>query len=246
MKDNFSLQSDKYAEFRPKYPVAFFEYLDSICVHRKYAWDCGTGNGQVGYELTKIFDYVFATDISQAQLDNALKTDNIEYSLQAAEKTNFDNQVFDFIIAAQAIHWFDFDKFYSEVYRTAKKHAIFCVVGYGKIKVSPPIDTLINHFYTMIIGQYWDKERQYIDQNYATIPFPFHEIPAPEFENIQYWSLAHLIGYLNTWSAVKHFIRHNNYNPVLKLEMEIQHYWKNNEIKKVTFPILLRIGKINR
>lgn len=40
---------------------------------QKNSWDCGTGNGQVACELAKIFENVFATDISQAQIDNAIK-----------------------------------------------------------------------------------------------------------------------------------------------------------------------------
>jgi len=79
MKDNFSTGSDKYAQYRPTYPVDFFEYLKSIVPVREKAWDCGTGNGQVAYELAKIFDKVFATDISQAQIDNAQHAGNITY-----------------------------------------------------------------------------------------------------------------------------------------------------------------------
>jgi methylase of polypeptide subunit release factors len=77
MKDNFSSQSDKYAKYRPTYPLAFFGYLNSIVLSKQNAWDCGTGNGQVAYELAKIFNNVFATDVSQSQIDNALRTDNI-------------------------------------------------------------------------------------------------------------------------------------------------------------------------
>lgn len=244
MKDNFSSQSDKYAKFRPHYPVAFFEYLNTIIPNTKNAWDCGTGNGQIAFALSSIFDNVFATDISQSQIDNASQAKNIQYSVQPAEKTDFDNHFFDLIVVAQAIHWFDFDKFYAEVNRTAKKDATLCIVGYGNVKVSPKIDAIVTEFYTNIIGPYWDKERRYIDENYNTIPFPFEEIETPYFENIHQWSLNHFIGYINTWSAVKHYIKENKYNPVERLEINLKAHWKENEIKKVTFPVLLRIARI--
>ena len=77
MKDNFSAGSDKYAKYRPTYPAEFFEYLKSIVPARKSVWDCGTGNGQVAFKLAGIFDHVFATDISQAQIDNARQAGNI-------------------------------------------------------------------------------------------------------------------------------------------------------------------------
>jgi ubiquinone/menaquinone biosynthesis C-methylase UbiE len=246
MKDNFSTQSNKYAKYRPAYPSDLFEYLNSIVQNKQSAWDCGTGNGQIAYELAKNFDNVFATDISQSQIDNALQADNIFYSVQSAEKTNFDNQIFDLIVVAQAIHWFDFGQFYTEVRRTAKENALLCVVGYGNLQIAEQIDSLIADFYENVIGKYWDKERKCIEENYKTIPFPFNEIPTPNFVNTQHWTLEHLIGYLNTWSAVKHFIRQNKYNPIDQLQSEIEQLWDGEQTKQVRFPLLLRIGQITK
>ncbi|MBK6265379.1 class I SAM-dependent methyltransferase [Marivirga sp. S37H4] len=244
MKDNFSSQSDKYMKFRPTYPLDFFNYLNSVVTNKQNAWDCGTGNGQIAFELAKTFNNVFATDISQTQIDNALQANNIKYSVQPAEKTNFDNQKFDLTVVAQAVHWFDFEKFYKEVKRTSKTNALLCIVGYGRIEISSQIDDIIKDFYTNVIGKYWDKERKYIDENYETIPFPFEEIQSPKFENKHQWTLEHLIGYLNTWSAVKHFIKKNGYNPIDELEGKLKQQWNSERIKEVNFPILLRIGKI--
>ena len=246
MKDNFSTQSDKYAKYRPAYPSDLFEYLSSNVQNKQNAWDCGTGNGQIACELAKTFDNVFATDISQSQIDNALQTGNIFYSVQPAEKTTFDSELFDLIVVAQAIHWFDFDKFYAEVRRTAKNNALLCVTGYGRLEISEKIDNVIADFYDNVIGKYWDKERKYIDENYKTIPFPFDEIQVPDFVNTQHWTLEHLIGYLNTWSAVKHFIRQNGFNPVDNLQSEIEKLWGSEQTKQIHFPLLLRAGRTGR
>lgn len=245
MKDNFSTQSDKYAKYRPTYPSDLFDFINSTVQNKQNAWDCGTGNGQIAYELAKTFDNVFATDISQSQVGNALQAYNISYSVQPAEKTNFNNDLFDLIVVAQAIHWFDFDQFYAEVKRTAKVNAFLCVVGYGRLEISEQIDSVIADFYDNVIGRYWDKERRFIDESYKTIPFPFNEIRSPNFVNTQQWTLEHLIGYLNTWSAVKHFIKQNNYNPIDKLQSDISQHWGNEQTKLVNFPLLLRIGQIS-
>ncbi|MBK7850764.1 MAG: methyltransferase domain-containing protein [Bacteroidetes bacterium] len=245
MKDNFSIQSDNYAKYRPAYPTEFYDYLYSLIPASHVAWDCGTGNGQVAFELAKKFDHVFASDLSESQIKNALQSKNIVYSIQAAEQTFFEKDQFDLIIVAQAIHWFDFDKFYSEVRRTGNSNAILCVLGYGKIEISEEMDRVINYFYRNVIGSYWDKERKYIDENYKTIPFPFQEYTAPDFVNKIQWSLDHLIGYLNTWSAVKHFISKNNYNPLDALMKEIEILWGDSKEREVRFPLLLRIGKIH-
>jgi len=246
MKDNFSTQSEQYAQYRPNYPSALFDFLNANIKHTHQAWDCGTGNGQVAYALAKNFDKVFATDISPQQIAQALQAENIVYSVQAAEKTCFEKEMFDLIVVAQAIHWFDFEKFYAEVRRSAKAEALLCVVGYGRLQISPAIDALIDDFYYNVLGAYWDVERRYIDENYQSIPFPFAEIQVPAFVNVQHWNLTHLMGYLSTWSAVKHFIKKNNFDPTEKLKKALSILWgEASSTKPITFPILCRLGKIH-
>jgi hypothetical protein len=54
-----------------------------------------------------------------------------------------------------------------------------------------------------------------------------------------------LIGYISTWSAVKHFTSQNGHNPVDKLKNEIEQYWDKEQIREVRFPLLLRVGQIS-
>jgi hypothetical protein len=74
-------------------------------------------------------------------------------------------------------------------------------------------------------------------------PFPFKEIQMPRFSNTYAWTMEHLIGYLNTWSAVKHFTKQNGTNPVDDLRKEIAAVWMQDEIE-VSFPLLLRVGRV--
>lgn len=245
MKDNFSIHSDRYAKYRPSYPEALFAYLDTLVPEKRNAWDCGTGNGQVAFELAKRFERVFATDISASQIEHAQQADNIVYSVQPAEKTGFDDRQFDLITVAQAIHWFDFDAFYAEVRRTARENALLCVIGYGNVRVSDAIDRVVGELYDGVLHGYWDPERRYIDERYATIPFPFEELRAPRFVSEQQWTAEHFIGYLNTWSAVKHFIERNERNPVNTVQSEIHRYWGDGT-RTVRFPLLLRMGRVEQ
>jgi len=245
MKDNFSTQSDKYQKFRPGYPADLYNYLISLTREKKIAWDCGTGNGQVAKELAKYFDKVYATDISQSQLDQAEKAGNIFYEVAPAERTTFPPEIFDLITVAQAIHWFNFELFYKEVKRTIKPGGILAVIGYGLFQSEEKLDAVIHHFYNNIIGPYWDKERKYIDENYQTIPFPFEEITPPRFENQFNWTFPQLTGYLETWSAVKHYIKKNNSNPLDLVLTDLQKAWgKGEEVRKIRMPILLRVGRL--
>lgn len=242
MKDNFSSQAEDYSRYRPKYPAGVYEFLRSRLKGFEKAWDCGTGNGQVAVELSSFFTNVEATDISLNQLKNAEKRDNIHYSVQPAERTSFPAQNFDLIITAQAIHWFRFEDFYAEVKRCLKPQGLLAVLGYGLFSSNPETNRIIAHFYNDIIGPFWDKERRYLEDEYKTIPFPFRELETPQFNQQYEWTISQLLGYLRTWSAVKHFEKRKNVDPVAIIEEDLtKAFGKKNE---VSFPILFRLGKL--
>jgi SAM-dependent methyltransferase len=245
MKDNFSQQSDEYAQYRPVYPEAYFNFILSVTRERNTAWDCGTGNGQVAEQLSRYFEKVHATDISQQQISRSVPNNKIEYSVQPAEQTIFPDQCFDLIVVAQAIHWFDFDLFYNEAKRTLKKEGVISIVGYNRPMVSPEIDEIITYFYKDIVGPYWDAERKYVDERYHTIPFPFEEIDSPKTKIALEWNFEHLIGYLGTWSAVKHFIKDRGTNPLEKVYDQLKKAWGNMERRTVSFPLLLKTGRLS-
>lgn len=244
MRDSFSSRSDLYAKYRPLYPAELYKWLLSHVKEKKYAWDCGTGNAQVAAELSKYFEKVFASDISEQQLAEAIKRTNIEYSVQPAESSNFSNSQFDLITVAQAIHWFDFEKFYNEVRRTLKPDGTVAIIGYGLIKINPVLDAIIQHFYENIVGRYWDAERRYIDELYTTIPFPFKERAAPVFAIVDDWTFDHLLGYFSTWSAVKNYIKHRNEDPIPLISDKLRSAWGNERLIKISFSILLRVGTL--
>lgn len=243
MKDNFSKQATDYSKYRPQYPDKMIDYMISFVKNKTVALDVATGNGQVAHKLSAFFDKVYATDISQKQLDNAIQLENVIYSKESAENTTFENRKFDLITVAQAIHWFDFDVFYKEIYRILNPDGIFVIMGYGLFFTNTDSDKILNNFYYNIVGPYWDAERKYLDENYETIPFPFEEIPSKKFENQFIWTFEILIGYLNTWSSVQHYISKNNQNPIDIIYDDLKISWEKSD-QKVTFPLLLRIGKL--
>jgi ubiquinone/menaquinone biosynthesis C-methylase UbiE len=243
MKDNFSKQSDLYSRFRPGYPRQLFDFLLPLVPVKKNAWDCGTGNGQVAVKLSSYFNKVYATDLSSAQIQNAYKKPNIFYSVENAEETLFPDNNFDLITVAQAIHWFEFKKFYGEAKRTLKPGGVIAVAGYDVFRINKKTNLLIDKFYRDTTGPYWDKERKYVEDHYLTIPFPFKEITTPGFSMNYNWEFEQVIGYLNTWSAVQHYTRKNNENPVEKFSEELKKAWGNVLKRKVTFPIFMRTGR---
>ena len=115
--------------------------------------------------------------MSADQIANARSAPNIRYGIGRAEATSFSDESFDLVCAAQAVHWFDFGRLYREVYRVLRPDGIFAVAGYSLCSIGPALDPVLLHFYTAVVGPYWDAERRYVDDRYRTIPFPFLEIP---------------------------------------------------------------------
>lgn len=244
MKDNFSGHSSDYARYRPTYPDELFHFLYEHLDSYEAAWDCGTGNGQVAVKLAAQFKQVYATDLSKNQLAQAPAHPNITYRVERAEEAAFDDHSMDLITVAQAIHWFDFDVFYAVVNRVLKPGGLLAVLGYTLLTVDDAVDVVIHQIYEDILGdEYWDPERKYIEERYQTIPFPLTDVEVPKFTQSLTWSYDQLLGYLNTWSAVKHYIHRQGANPVDSLEPDLRRAWGTDDRKVVYFPILLRVGR---
>lgn len=242
VKDNFSKQSDLYAKYRPHYPAILYNYLFDNTSGFDAAWDCGTGNGQVAFQLAKRFKKVYATDISAKQLDNAIKAPNIQYMQAPAEKTVIPEACIDLITVAQALHWFEIESFYKEVVRVAKPGATLAYWGYNLLAVNDIIDPILKDFHDNVVGEYWDPERKILTNKYADINLPLINPHQTYFQYTVQWAPEHLKGYLESWSAVQHYIRKKNANPVDNLISQIKKHWTDNQT--VTFPVFLIAGKL--
>lgn len=241
MKDLFSEHSELYQQARPTYPQTLVNSLIKQLNGFACAWDCGAGSGQLTQLIAPYFQQVVATDLSQNQLDQAPALPNVRYLQQAAEQTSFADQSFDLITVAQAIHWFNFEKFYAEVKRTLKPGGIFAVIGYGLLTLDDKdLNERVERLYFETLNGFWDAERRYIDERYQTIPFPFEEIAMPQFQIELGWTGLQLWDYLNTWSAVKHYQDQQHVSPLASLQdiLQIQ------QPIRIRFPILLRVGRL--
>jgi ubiquinone/menaquinone biosynthesis C-methylase UbiE len=247
-KDLFSAHAAEYAKYRPTYPISCIEYIASLAEERECALDCATGNGQAALLLTNFFKKVNATDLSQQQIDSAIPHPRIIYSVSPAESTPFADNTFDAITIAQAYHWVNHKAFAEEAKRIAKNNAAVAVIGYNLFSSSnKEVSNLIHDFYHNVTDPYWEPERKYVEQLYQGAPFFFNELPVDKIFNMQtHWSIDHVQGYINTWSAIKKFIKQNGFNPVDELMQQVKKIWGPDEFLEFYFPLGLRIGRIKK
>ncbi|XP_028993260.1 putative methyltransferase DDB_G0268948 [Betta splendens] len=97
------------------------------------ALDVGCGSGQGSVLLAKHFTSVVATDVSRAQLEEALlhaNRPNITYKQCAAEELPLDDGSVDLVAAMSAFHWFDRPRFLREAHRVLKPRGCLALLNY--------------------------------------------------------------------------------------------------------------------
>ncbi|XP_042368776.1 putative methyltransferase DDB_G0268948 [Plectropomus leopardus] len=121
------------------------------------AVDVGCGSGQGTIPLASHFTRVVGTDISLAQLEMALSSDNpsnVSYRESPAEELPFGSGEVDLLTAMTAAHWFDRKKFLVEADRVLRPGGCLALLSYTKEveleygNVSNTLNRICEEYYT--------------------------------------------------------------------------------------------------
>lgn len=241
--DHFSGHAADYARFRPGYPEALFDWIAANTTGHDLAWDCGCGNGQASVPLAARYSRVAATDFSAEQIAQAAAHPRIDFRVAPAEGSGLPDGCADVVTIAQALHWFDFERFYAEVRRVAKPGALIVAWSYQLLRAEPAIDAVLADFYDGCLGPYWPPERKWVDLAYAGMPFPFADVATPPFEIRLQWSLADLLAYLGTWSATRRYVKAKGIDPMPALGDALTPLWGEGT-REIVWPIAIKAGRI--
>jgi len=219
----FNSHSEIYKKFRPVYPQALYDKLESFCrTHGgtfESAVDAACGTGQATVPLSRMFQSVVAVDSSQGQLSQGFKdASNVHFHCLCVEeirqKQIIPDRSVDAIVVAQALHWFDTDSFYQDAHALLKPgKGVLAIWGYAlnTMQTNEATD-VVKWFHTDMLGPFWDDRRKILDGGYASCPPPsslFHPIErvpdcAIEWRGV---SLDNYINYLQTWSSYQTYLR---------------------------------------
>ncbi len=243
-KDHFSGHAADYRAFRPRYPRELFAFVASLAPGRELAWDCCTGSGQAAVSLGEHFDRVFATDASAEQINNAERHPKVEYAVAPAEKCPLPDASVDLVMVAQALHWFDHDRFYAEVRRVCKPGGVLAATCYYLPSVNAEVDPVLRRWEDFI-RPYWTPERVWVDDGYRSIPFPFAELPSPRMELTVPVTLAEFVGYLGTWSATRQYVKQHGSNPLEPFTTEFVAVWGDpSTVRTLSWELAMRLGRV--
>lgn len=225
--DLFGGHAQLYAAARPSYPQALYDYLVSLCSATNSVWDCATGSGQAARPLSKLFKNVYATDVSDKQIATADGDKNIHYSVQASEATDFESGSFDLITVAQALHWFDYSRFWDEVDRVLKPQGVFAAWSYDWTKIDFDVDFLLKENYFEPLESYWNPKVKIAWGGYQSdeVQLPYEEIQTPDFTIELNWTLDQVFNYFLSWSATQAYIKEHGQDLLLNAKQQVQKVW---------------------
>lgn len=239
----FSPQSNKYVEFRPEYPASFIERIANLTQGKNLAWDCGTGNGQCARRLKNYFNQVIATDLSADQLSHATPLSGVRFHQSPAESCPTPDSSVDLVTVACAIHWFDRDRFYSEVRRVLKKEGAIAVWTYFMPQVDSGLDPIIRRYYIDLLAPYYPPQTLLYRNEYRDLDFPFRELKIAPEPIVESWSGDKLLGFMGTWSARMSCLQKGDPDPLALIYPELREAWGNlASEKKVRIPLYARVG----
>lgn len=164
--------------------------------------EVAAGSGQATRDLARVFPGTVATDASHAQL---LRGDpGVDRIVAAAEALPFRDGTFDLVVAAQALHWFRFDRFFPEVERVVRPEGHFAAWTYRFPDFEGEMGSHFRALAYETLSAHWPAERRHVETGYATIPFPagWARIPTPSLDIAVPMAVDDFVGYVRTWSAV--------------------------------------------
>lgn len=240
----FSGVAGGYAAFRPTYPPELTEYLGGLPQQRLVAWDVGCGSGQLSIPLAQHFKQVIATDASPEQVAKAPSHERVRYGVAPAEVSGITADTVDLVVAAQSAHWFDLPRFYHEARRVGRPGSIIALISYGNLEMDGFLHDLIRVFTFATLKEHWPAERNFVNDGYASLPFPFEERQPPALAIVKDLTRDALLGYIHTWSSVTDLRRKGKADVLAKFEAQLKELWGEQKEREVRWPISMRVGNI--
>ena len=243
---SFGQQARIYAKGRPQYPAALYDWIALNSPGQNMVWDVGTGSGQAAISLADRFEQVYATDISQDQIDAAPKRANITYDVAPAQSSGLEENSADAVTVATAVHWFADTAFWNEVGRVATTKALFCAWTYKLMTCGPDIhQDFLDPLYALI-DPYWARGNRICMEGYSreNLNCPFIAIETPEFDAGGVWSAEQIADFALSWSAHLRAREDGKADILENLRQSFLAKYKDQEIA-VSLPMSLLAAHIN-
>ena len=230
------------ADYLVTYPEAIYDFIFEQQGERNLAWDVHTGHGKVAHRLAQSFDEVVATEPTGRIISGARTAPNLHYSVGDGTQTDLRKESVNLITVAQAYHRLSLTPFFSEVKRVAIPGSQIAIWGFTLPKVGVEFDRIMNRLYKDTLGGYWGPEVVQLQHQYERLPFPFKNVKTVQKELSVYWSLADWTLFMESWSAVRHYVAQHRHSPIAPLESLLPRLWGTSDTRQVNFTFFVKLG----
>lgn len=254
-KDHFSGVAAAYAAARPAYPDALFGLLASLVPRGSTVWEPGCGSGQATRGLAAHFGHVHASDPSAQQLARhwaaEATTDlarRVTLAVHPGECSDLPDASVHLVAVAQALHWFDRERFFAQCERVLVPGGVLAAWGYPDFIAPQAMADAVAAF-RAAIEPHWPPERAQVDAHYRGYDWPFPvltapAVPAPALSLKVEWTLAHFLRYLSSLSASARCMAETGDDPVARHAPALAAAWgEAGDVRTVQWPLFLHLRR---
>lgn len=141
----FGHAAEEFERYRPEYPRELFERILAVVPenHRERAMDLGAGTGKATRALLPHFREVIAVEPDPGMAAK-LKEDLPAVTVHNITAEDFSQppSTVDLVTIANALHWMDAPRVFSNVHSWLRPHTIFAVFDRPLPKTTPDIDAI--------------------------------------------------------------------------------------------------------
>ncbi|TXK73853.1 class I SAM-dependent methyltransferase [Paenibacillus sp. N3.4] len=230
-KERFSNRVDTYVKFRPSYPKEAIDYLyDSVGLQLKSEIaDVGAGTGIFSKLLLERGSQVIAVEPNQAMREAAEQMLSGEPNFHAvsgsAEATGLPDQSVDFIVCAQAFHWFDRTAAQAEFHRILKPGGKVALIWNTRLSHGNLFREEYNQLLVQFGSDYEKVTHKNISQTALTSFFKAGSMQVDRFAMRQVFDFEGLKGRLMSSSYIP-VSGHPNYEPMM---MELHNLFERHQ-----------------
>lgn len=232
------------------------------------AIDVGCGTGQSTRAFAPYFSNITGIDVSSSQVEAAQQTEtfnHISYRVGTAEELPFPAKSVDLINATQAVHWFDFSKFFAEVNRVLKPGGVLSINTYGVVprlyclsdcSKSAKLTETMQNIRVKTLKDYWAKDRDKLDQFYNELVIPYETRCAfrddcelsVKFGDEDIVTIATVVSYISSLTSYQNYLKRTSDTGLLqRIQNELLSIIGEEDPDearvKVAFPVTLIMGK---
>lgn len=203
--NKFSNKATKYSNYRPKYPNELIDYLiesanlqsDSVVV------DVGCGTGILTKQLLDSNIKTIGVEPNIEMYNQAIKYLQ-GYDCQlinaSAENTQLNNSIANLVTVAQALHWFDLDKFICEYNRILKSDGQVAILYNNMDKNDIVVSKFLNIHRTLCPSYCGFSKGINNHKDIYTEMFGENNFTTSTFENNQVLNYEAYMGYIESLS----------------------------------------------